>query len=197
MLLAFLAAMPNDPDNDVRLMSRARRGDQQAIIQIYETYFDPIYQFIRWRVNDLAVVEDLTSEVFIEFLNALNSQQAPRQSLRGWLFRVTRNILYDHYNHAVITDELDDQWPNPDAADLEARLHHTMEIDRVRQSLQQLAPDQQEVLVLRFDQMLSLRDTAEIMGKSLNAIKSLQFRGINALRRVLEQTPSGVDRDPS
>jgi len=50
-----------------------------------------------------------------------------------------------------------------------------------------LAPDQQEVLILRFGQMLSLQDTADSMGKSVSAIKSLQFRAVDTLRRLLAE----------
>jgi len=58
----------------------------------------------------------------------------------------------------------------------------------VRRVLAMLAPDQQEVLILRFGQMMSLQDTAESMGKSISAIKSLQFRAVDTLRRLLAES---------
>lgn len=181
----LLLLLPDLPDED-RLLAQARQGSRKAVGEIYETYFDPVFRFIRWRVDDPGLAEDLTSEVFIKFLNALQSPNAPRQSLRGWLFRVARNVLYDHYQQPVISSELDESLVAPD--DAEADFIQRLDVERVRQAVGALAADQQEVLILRFGQMMSLEDTAESMGRTVSAIKSLQFRAINALRRTLSET---------
>lgn len=183
-MLLLLLALPDLPDED-RLLARARRGDRRAIGEIYERYFDAIYQFIRWRVDDPAVAEDLTSEVFIKLLSALQSSAAPADSLRGWLFRVARNSMYDHYQRPVPTTSLDEALPLAADADTEAQFIRATEVERVQHALRTLAVDQQEVLILRFGQMLNLEATADSMGKSVSAIKSLQFRAINSLRRAL------------
>lgn len=180
----FFSALPDLPDED-RLLALARRGDRKAMSEIYESFFDPVYQFIRWRVDDPHLAEDLTSEVFIRFLGALQGPNAPRQSVRGWLFRVARNVLHDHYARPDRSDELDEDLPASFEMNAEDHLMRTMEAERVQQALRTLATDQQEVLILRFGQMLSLRDTAESMGKSISAVKSLQFRAIDTLRRLL------------
>jgi RNA polymerase sigma-70 factor (ECF subfamily) len=187
MLLILLAALPDLPDED-RLLAQARRGDRKAIASIYEAFFDPVYQFIRWRVDDAHLAEDLTSDVFIKFLSALQSPNAPRHSVRGWLFRVARNALYDHYNRPVTNGDLDEELPAPPEEDAEAQLMHTLDVERVQRALRMLATDQQEVLVLRFGQMMNLHDTAESMGKSVSTVKSLQFRAIDTLRRLLSET---------
>ncbi len=184
MLLFLILALPDLPAED-KLLAQARQGNQQAIAKIYEAYFDAIFQFIRWRVDDSSLAEDLTSEVFFKFLNALRSRSAPRQSLRGWLFRVARNVLHDHYRHAVVTVELDKGSEIPYGVDHEAQLISSMDAEQVRRFIRRLAVDQQEVLALRFGQTLSLQATAEAMGKSVEAVKSLQFRAISALRQML------------
>lgn len=184
MLLLLILLLPDLPLED-RLIERARQGDQRAIAEIYEAFFDPIYTFIRWRVNDPGAAEDLTSEVFIKLLAALRSRHAPSHSLRGWLFRVARNVLYDHYQQTVPMDALHDDLPAPDGGNFEVQIIRALDAERVRQAVRMLPHDQQEVLILRFAQMLSLQDTAEAMGRSLNAIKSLQFRAIHTLRQVL------------
>ncbi len=187
-LLLLLAALPEFPEED-RLLERARRGDQKAITTIYEQYVDAVYRFIRWRVDDPALAEDLTADVFIKLLSALQSPHAPRQSLRGWLFRVARNVLYDHAAQPVTFDALDDALAAPD--NIEGELMALLEREQVQQALRTLSPDQQDVLVLRFGRALSLEETAVSMNRSVSAIKSLQFRAIESLRRALSdrQTP--------
>ncbi len=184
MWLWLLLTLPDLPDED-RLLARARKGDRGAVATIYETYFEPIYQFVRWRVDDPQEAEDVTSEVFVKFLGALQSPNAPRQSLRGWLFRVARNVLYDRHRYAPPTAPLDDLIPAPADTEAEVQALAALDAEQVRRALRTLAPDQQEVVVLRFGQMLSLQETAESMGRTVSAIKSLQFRAINALRRAL------------
>jgi RNA polymerase sigma-70 factor, ECF subfamily len=187
--LLWLLVLPDLPEED-RLLMLAREGDGEAISALYEAFFEPVYQFIRWRVSDAAQAEDLTSEVFVKFLSAMQSPFAPRQSVRGWLFRVARNVLYDHRQTSAPLDDLDEDFPAGASHDAEAQMLHRLDTDRLHQAIGRLAPDQQEVVLLRFGQMMSLQDTAESMGRSVSAIKSLQFRAIDTLRRVLaESTP--------
>lgn len=192
ILLWLVLSLPDIPEED-RLLAQARRGNQQAIAMIYEQYVDAIYKFMRWRVQDAALAEDLTSEVFIKLLSALQSPNAPRHSLRGWLFRVARNVLYDHAKQPVTFDDLDDALPAAD--DTENALIALLDVERVQEAVRTLAPEQQDVLVLRFGQMLSLQETATIMERSVSAIKSLQFRAVNALRQALESHQSPLEAD--
>lgn len=187
MILPILLALPDLPDED-RLLRQARAGDRQAIAHIYDGFFEPIYQFLRWRVSDPTVAEDLTSEVFLKLLSALRDAHAPRDTLRGWLFRVARNVLADHYRGVLPTVPLDDTAPFVHDGDLETQLGAARDVDRVRRVMRMLAPDQQEVLVLRFGEMMSLQETADSMGKSVSAIKSLQFRAVDTLRRLLAES---------
>lgn len=183
----ILLVLP-DPAQDDAHLARARTGDKDAIVAIYHAYFDPVYQFCRLRVGDAQTAEDLASEVFVKFIKALKRDTAPHTSLRGWIFRVARNVIYDHYGQeTALPSETLDQWLAADAdTHPETQTIRLLEIDRARQAIRKLAPSQQEVLMLRFDQQLSLQETAEIMDKQINAIKALQFRAVNTLRQILQ-----------
>jgi RNA polymerase sigma-70 factor (ECF subfamily) len=175
-----------------RLLSRARTGDEEALMVIYENYFPPVYNFIRLRIEDRALAEDLASDVFVKLLQSIRQSQAPRHSLRGWIFKVARNLVYDHYRkeRQVTTEALEEWIPNADDEGLEVEFIRSVNLERARRALGRLAPDQQEVLILRFGQNLNLQETADIMGKSINAIKSLQFRAVQTLRQLLGEIQS-------
>jgi RNA polymerase sigma-70 factor, ECF subfamily len=181
----IVLVLPDIPAED-QLLVEARRGDSDAIMRIYESYFPPVYQFIRLRINDAGLAEDIASEVFVKFIKAVRSRKAPDRSLRGWLFRVARNEIYQHYGKTrqFPTTTLD-EWMPVAEDDLETGFIRSMSIDRARSALRMLAAEQQEVLILRFGQMLSLEETADIMNKSVSAVKSLQFRAVNTLRHIL------------
>ncbi len=177
-----------------RLLLRARSGDQTAVTEIYERYFEPVYQFIRMRVDDPVLAEDLASEVFVGLVAALRGRAAPRQSLRGWIFRVARNALYDHYGRGrrLTTTTLEEWMPAPDSDSPERQTAAILEAERVREAVRRLPDDQQEVIVLRFGQMLSLEETADIMDRPVSAIKSLQFRATARLREVMSAREDGM-----
>lgn len=179
--------LPDIPAED-RLLAQARQGNQDAIMQIYESYFPPIFQFIRLRVGDRALAENLGSEVFVKLVDALPGRNAPRHSLRGWLFRVARNAIHDHYGKSrqLPTTTLDEWLPASPDNDPEVQFMRSVSVERARRAIRMLSAEQQEVLILRFGQMLTLQETADILGKSANAVKSLQYRAINTLRGILE-----------
>ena len=182
----IVLVLPDISVDDERL-ERAQHGDQEAIADVYRSYFDPIYQFVRLRVGDAQLAEDLTSDVFVKFVKALKHDKAPHTSLRGWIFAVARNVIYDQYGkEPELPVETLDQWLTTDVdTNPEVQAIRTISIERARQAISLLAPSHQEVLMLRFDQQLSLQETAEIMNKKVNAIKALQFRAVNTLRQLL------------
>lgn len=173
-----------DVTNDGQLLHQAQQLNKEAIRIIYERYFPPIYQFIRLRLNNREQARDIAADVFLDFMVALRGNNPPRRDLRAWLFRVARNKVYQQYGKQKQMPEttLDEWTPVAHEKSPEARILHTMRIDQIRHALSQLGSEQQEVIILRFGQGLNLQATADLMNKSVSAIKSLQFRAIQSLR---------------
>ena len=178
--------LPDLADED-QLTLQARRGDKDALREIYSSYYTPIYQFIRMRTDSINTAEDLAADVFLELVAACRRGKGPQQSLRGWLFRVARHTIYDHYQvGGEFTETVLDDWlPIPADDQPESQFMRTLRIETAQEAIRQLTVDQQEVLILRFGQMLSLQEAADIMDKKVNAVKQLQLRALQSLRRVL------------
>jgi RNA polymerase sigma-70 factor (ECF subfamily) len=177
-----------EPNDDAALLDKARRGDKVAIGQIYRRYVEPIYHFARLRLGDAEAAEDITSLVFEKFLGALAEGKGPRQHLRGWLFQVARNAIYDSYGKSQsLPIETIEDWEAPEAIAPESAVIANHDSESLRQAIRELSPDQQEILLLRFDQQLSVQETADILGKNTNTVKALQFRAVNRLRELLQR----------
>lgn len=189
----IILVLPDIPTED-RLLARARQGDQTAVMQIYEGYFDAIYSYLRLRVDESMLAEDMTSEVFLKFIASLKGRNAPQQSLRGWLFRVARNVLHDHYGETrkMPTTTIEEWIRAPSDDEPEIQFMRSIDAERSQRGIRMLAAEQQEVLILRFGQALTLHETADIMGKSVSAVKSLQFRAVETLRRILGEVRAGA-----
>jgi RNA polymerase sigma-70 factor (ECF subfamily) len=142
-------------------------------------------------VQDHGLAEDLTGEVFTRMVASLPDYRLRGIPFRAWLYRIARNLVVDHYrresgrvsvplSHVESTGETGS---NP-ASIIEQKLT----LERVQRALAKLDPSQQEVVVLRFLLGLSLREVALNLGKTVAAVKSLQHRGLKAVRVALEQT---------
>lgn len=186
MILIVLPDIQYEDD----LLNRARRRDKDALREIYTLYFPAVFRYIRLRVDHIQQAEDLAGDVFLKMLVAFNGKNAPRQSLRGWLFRVARNVMVDHYGKVqqFTTATLDEWLPSGDDVNPEIQLMQQLTREQSRHAVQQLRFDQQEVIILRFGHGLSVKEAGDIMDKSPSAVKSLQFRAINNLRRILQET---------
>ncbi|MEO1287446.1 MAG: sigma-70 family RNA polymerase sigma factor [Chloroflexota bacterium] len=183
----IVLVLPDVTQDDV-LLGRARDGDKEAISEIYRQYVDSIYQFCRLRLGNAEQAEDITSTVFTKLLQSIAKGNAPQYHLRGWLFKVARNAIYDTYGKNIpLPLETIEQIDAGDSINPETIVNQELNADALRASLQELSPDQQEVILLRFDQQLSLRETADILGKNINTVKALQFRAVNRLRDVLQR----------
>lgn len=177
---------PNIVQDELLLLHRAKSLDQEALAQVHERYYDSVFRYMAFRENDLQTAEDLTSEVFIRFLHAIQQKNAPQNTIRGWLFGTASLILKEHYrkkNRAQLTqldDALQDEWIEP----IE-RIEAQESKKALRQAIAGLTEEQQQVLALRFGYEMPVRDVAETMNKSEGSIKMLQVRAIAALSRMM------------
>ncbi len=181
----FLIVLP-DVAEDASLLRRVRLGEKDAIILTYERYFPSIYQYIRLKVGDRAAAQDIVSEVFVKLIECAGMPCAPRENLRAWLFAVARHAAYRVIGQPtqLPLEDVEEWMPAPSDSNPDV-LIDALPLDRVRHALRMLTSEHQEVLILRFGQRLSLKETADMMGKSTSAIKSLQFRAVETLRSIL------------
>ncbi len=181
--------------DEYTLLNRARAMDQEALVQIHEAYYDPIYRYIAFRVDDPHMAEDLTSEVFLRLLKALRDKHAPQNTIRGWLYGVASNVVKEYYRkkrRANLT-ELDESLPH-EGPDPEQHLDAVLASERLRQAIQHLTEDQQQVLALRFGYGMPIREVAETMDKSEGSVKMLQVRAVAALTRTITQAEMGASQ---
>lgn len=176
--------------SEASILERARQFDGQALAAIHDCYFDDVYKYTLYRTNDPMVAEDLTSEVFTRFLEALLDPKRPPQQVRHWLMGVASHVVADYYRRVYRhePDKLDPELPlrDPNECDPCERLEIDQRRRALHRALGQLNEEQQEVLSLRFGASFSLKETAEVMDKTVGAVKVLQYRALKNLRMWLE-----------
>ncbi|MFI1517903.1 ECF subfamily RNA polymerase sigma factor, BldN family [Kitasatospora cineracea] len=172
----------------VELVERAQNGESEAFGRLYDHYADTVYRYIYYRVGSRATAEDLTSETFLRALRRIGTFTWQGRDFGAWLVTIARNLVADHFKSSrfrleVTTGEMLDSNEcerSPEESVLES-LSNAALLDAVRR----LNPQQQECVTLRFLQGLSVAETARIMGKNEGAIKTLQYRAVRTLARLL------------
>jgi RNA polymerase sigma-70 factor, ECF subfamily len=174
-------------DNERRLVDLAKSGDGEAFGQLYEAYFDRVYRFIFFRVTDDQIAEDLASQVFLKAWENLHRYH-PRGPFLAWLYAIARNTVIDNYRTRKQVVSLDEAAPIAAQDDkLDDRMQFQFEVQSLREAMQHLTSEQQEVIMLKF---MADYDTAQIakeMGKTEGAIRALQMRALQALARVMSK----------
>ena len=181
--------LSSDPSalDSARPLQQAGACDPRALAEIHDRYYPELYRYALYHLGDDAAAQDVVSEVFVRLLVALRAGRPPQRTLSGWLFGVAAHLVADHFRRAPreSTPIWESLMPHTSAAhDAEAHLQH----QQLRAAMRSLTPGQQDVLALRFGDGFSLKQTAGIMGKSVNAVKALQFRATAALRQALGET---------
>ncbi len=173
------------------LLKRAQAYDEQAIGELYDHYAPLIYNYLYRRVHDAQTAEDLTGDVFVRLLQAIQSEQAWRTSFRAWLYRIAHNRVIDYYREQAQRIELplEEHLEAEDAALVaeDAQSPDMQTFQMLAEALNRLTPDQQQVLVLRFGERLKVHEVAETMEKSVGAVEALQHRALAALRRMIKR----------
>lgn len=174
-------------DERTRLLQEARRWDESALADIYDTYAPSIYRYVYRKTGDRDIAQDLTAETFHRFLKALRRGTGPREHLSGWLYRVAHNLVVDHYRGRPdeLPASLEAVSPAVEAPQVEM-VARKDQAARVRAALQQLTMLQQKVILLRFLEEMSLQDVALALDRTVGSVKALQHRALRSLQRLLE-----------
>jgi RNA polymerase sigma-70 factor (ECF subfamily) len=178
---------PTDHSEESALIRRAQQGDADAAAELYHRHASAIFRYFLFRVGDQAIAEDLAGEVFLRMTEGL-----PRFSDRGapfaaWLFRIAHDRLVDYHRAARRQTEALSESLIDSTADPETQAAIQMDSRQLTGLIMALTDEQKTVIHLRFVEGYSLEDTAQLMNKTVGAVKALQHRALQNLARKLDQ----------
>lgn len=165
---------------DDRLLIDAAKADPARFVEIYERYVDRIYAFVSRRTENRAAAEDITSHVFQQALATIARFEWRGLPVLVWLFRIASNAVADHWRERSRTaDEPVPDVPDPrELEDIDQRIALYQEIERL--------PDvQRHVIRMRFVEEKSIREVAAALNRSEGAVKQLQLRALERLRKSM------------
>lgn len=177
----------NSSDSDQSLIARART-DRAAFGEIYERYVDRIYAYLLYRTGSPPDAEDLTQRVFSQALAAIDTHDPETGSAGGWLFTIAHNLLANYHRTRARRPSARLEaaaYAEDPALPLEG-LEAEEDARAVRRAMEQLSPERQHLILLKYVVGLSNAEIGRVLGKTEGAIKSLLRRTLGALRRELD-----------
>jgi len=165
-----------------QVISRAKNYDSEALTEICEYYYSKIYNYIFYKVSTREDTEDLTHEVFVKMVKNITTLQG---NIESWLYTIARNLIIDYYRKrensklgTAMTQEYQET---------ETDFTEYVSGEDLRRQLQKLPQEQQDVVIYKFINDFSNKQIADFLGKTEGAIKSLQFRAVRSLRKMLSK----------
>jgi RNA polymerase sigma-70 factor (ECF subfamily) len=181
------------PDATVAdLVARSQRGEGEAFGLLYDRYVELVYRYIYYRVGSPTLAEDLVSETFLRALRRIDSFSWQGRDFAAWLVTIARNLIADHFKSSryrleITTEDILETGSQQTTDGPESLVLDAITNETLLAAVKKLNPEQQECIVLRFLQGMSVNETALAMGKNDGAIKALQNRAVRALARLLPE----------
>jgi RNA polymerase sigma-70 factor (ECF subfamily) len=179
---------PEDVDSD-RLVVRAQRGDTSAFDALYERYFDRVFAYARVSLQNAHDAEDATQQVFVNVVQALPRYQVREDSsFRAWLFRIARNVV-------LRMRQVNGRWCPQEPTELERRVESVtpapvlegewLSDKDIAMFVGRLPLAQQQVILLRYVFDFTTREIADVMDRTVVAVRMLEHRATRALEARL------------
>ena len=179
--------------DETALLKAARSLDPEALTEIFEEYAPAIFKYLLRLGTNTQEADQLVGDVFARLLEKITEGKGPETNLRSYLFQTAYHLVVDDARDRQRITALDAaETVKEDVKPVQAQAEEKMLLEKLSTAMERhLTDDQRNVLVLRFQEGFSLKETAEIIGKNVNAVKALQNRGINSLRESLRQENGG------
>ncbi len=177
------------PDNESYLVRQAQ-SDASAFAPIYEFYFPRVYNYVRYRVHDPQLADDLTAQIFERVLTNMQRYRADQAPFGAWLFRIAHNITSDYFRaqkrrrwlslDTLFNHTATDPQPDVQAAQADQQ-------QRLLTAVATLAERERDIIALKFAAHLTNRQIADLASLSEQNIAVILYRTIRQLRVLMQE----------
>jgi len=158
-----------------------------ALSAIFDEYAPAIFKYLLRLGVGTQEADQIVGDAFARLIEKFAKGAGPRKNLRSYIFQIAYHLVVDHARERQRTAPLDAaDTITEDKQPVQALAEEKMLLENLASAMEcELTEEQRNVLVLRFQEDFSIKETAEIVGKNVNAVKALQNRAIKRLRDAL------------
>jgi RNA polymerase sigma-70 factor (ECF subfamily) len=172
---------------DSLLIEQAKRGDRAAFGALYARYIDPIFRYVRSRVEDDHTAEDLTEAVFLRSFESIGSYRDKGLRYSAYLYQVARNLLVDHYrcDEDALSMERAESIQD-DGLSIDDEIIRREQAAILQRAINRLPEEYQEIIRLRVLLEVPTAEAAQWLKRSEGATRVLLHRALKALKREVD-----------
>lgn len=172
-------------ETDSALLHDARTMDKDALVKIFDLYSSALYRYALKLCGDPMTADQIVGDVFAKLLEQLAAGNGPTTKLRSYLYEITYHRIVDEVRasrHTAPLEVMD--WLPRGIDSVFVGLADQILFEQIVYVIRnELTPDQRHVIILRFLEEFTLRETALIIGKKVENIKVIQSRAIATIRK--------------
>jgi len=173
---------------------RAYTGEsaREAFVKLYEQHFPKVFRYISYRVNNVQLAEDLTSETFAKALTGFSSYRSDKASFSTWLMSIARHVVTDHYRVSSKRQTISlEKAAEMSSAPSEEEASREEERQRLQVCMAGLPQQEQEIISLKFGAELTNRQISKMLGLSESNVGTKLYRAVRKLRESFRGWQNG------
>ena len=173
------------------ILERARKGDLEAISLLYRQFLPGVFAYMLFRIPDRGTAEDLTSDIFLQMVEKIHKVKATDEAaFAAWLFQIARITVAGYYRgreRMPVSLQEDANLMAHSGSDPAHYVENCEDRSALAQAMNMLTEEQRQVLIGRLLLEYDVRTVARMIGKNANAVRALQFRALQSLKRILSK----------
>lgn len=164
-------------------------GQQELFTDIFDRYYQRIYNYLYYRAGNASDAEELASQVFEQVIGKIHSYSPERAPFEVWLFTMARNVFNDHYRrqkrrHTVSFDHAADLVSNQPSPE-ENAINMEIRSELIR-AIQALPERERNIIAMKFAGGLKNQEIARLTGLSESNVGVIVYRSLHNLRDRLQ-----------
>ena len=174
-------------------IEKAKRNDQKAFNQLFDIFWDPLFNFLLKRTNNKNKAEEIAIESFAKAFDNLDSYNF-NYDFKNWLFSIAKNHHIDQYRKKNVLDKFTSNIDDPIHSDLislnynpEDELINTQKIENILSHIKKLKKDYRILIKMRYFEGMTYKEMEEKINTPLNTIKVKLFRAKKILIQSIEK----------
>ncbi len=182
-----------DSLDEKKIVTAIIAKDEQALLTFYKEYKDPVFRYISKQLNDKSLAEEITQDVFLDFIEALRDFHF-QASLKTFLFSIARNKVIDVIRRKKVKKILFSSLPNNVVENITSvvfddALEKKELAEKMKNVLEALPNDYQLVLRLKYVEGKRVKSIAEKLSLKFKATESLIYRARKMFVKVFQSLP--------
>jgi RNA polymerase sigma-70 factor, ECF subfamily len=179
------------------LLQALQQRDTEALTRVYDSYASAIFKYAYHHCENVILADQVVGDVFAKLLEKLSQGCGPDSNLRSYLFEIAHHLIVDEVRYSRrLTSMSALEFSLPAATYTDLAVEDRLLLDVVLGAIRNILTDhQRHVIILRFMEGFSIKETALIMGKSIGNIKITQNRAVAAIRKAIDAQRVGLPAD--